>query len=775
MKTFTTVLFSLIISACCYAQFSFEGSDNHGVVSNFAYHHVEQNWLYASIQNKLLKSRDNGDTWKVIYSAEPNSEIRNTKVLNENKMVFQEYFGYSANNNIVVMDLTDNSVEKRIHPPTEFGSVELSAFDIMSSNTDVVFINLSGTSSKGYGVYTNDAGATWSTVYVNEDQPDRIGITDLAISNTNPEKLVITRESGNVGNNFEGAGLWISEDAGETWEEHLENILLRKVAFNPHNDNEIMAGTALRWNVTWQDQAVYRTKNNGEVWNEIDVEWDEGWGGGSLNYITAISFNPHEEGQIIILGDNEIVSTTDDGLNWINTTYPGGPSANVESYFHATGVTFNPFNNSELFIDNAYYPLKSLDGGISIERYFNPFYAVTGDISIYHDANQTDLYHGVQYGYIHKNMETGEENELGIYPLDVKFQFGAPIVRLKTDKSIPGRVFIYTTASSGIHLKVSDDYGQNQEQIYQTNQYRYFSLTIDPLNRSIIWLNLEDAFGATTLLHIDFSDMSDILTQQISIPEGKLYALETAPDDSSIVFAAIDNKVFISEDKGETWNDVSGNLTNELTANDYILQIKNNPIVEEQYTIATNKGIFTTSNFENWEKLLDKDTFFVEHSTIEEGQIVALAYTETGKLNFDILYSENMGETWELIENDDLNLAETNNSADVIFTEEEIQLYIGTISLGLVGYNIDLSSLSVGSDSSLENIFTIYPNPTQREINLSGNTIPKQITILSPTGSPVAYFENTRHFSLENLGAGIYFIRIQTETGEKEIHKIIKQ
>lgn len=776
MKNFITSLLFIFIGSFCYAQFSFEGSPNHGVVSNFAYHHTDENTFYASIQNKLLKTTDNGETWSVIYSSPEFTEIIKTRVLGENQMVFQENYGYSVLNNLVIMNLSDNSIAGRIHIPTEFGSVELTDFDVMASDPDVAFLNLSGTSSKGYGVYTTDGGETWTTVYVNEDYPDKIGITSLAVSSQNPEKLVITRESGNIGNNFEGAGLWISEDAGETWVEHLENILLRKVAFNPEDDTEILAGTALRWNVTWQDQAVYRTTNNGEDWTEIDVEWDEGWGSGSLNYITGICFNPHQPGQIVILGDNEIVSTTDNGETWHNTTYPGGPSVNVESYFHATSVTFDPFNPDNLLIDNGYYPLKSEDGGITTERFLNPFYPVTGDVSLYHDEDQTDFYHGVQYGYVHRNLNTGEETDLGTYPLDIRFQFGAPIVRLKTDKTIPGRVFIYTTASSGIHLKVSDDYGENQEQIYQTSQYRYYDLTIDPENRSVIWLNLEDAFLASTLLRIDFSDIDDILTETISIPSGKLYAIEIDTENTDRVYAAVDNQLYLSEDAGETWTDITGELASELDPEDYILKIKKNPLDPEQFTLATSKGIFTSyDRGETWQELLEGDIFFVEHSDKENGHLVALAYAETGKLNFDIFYSEDMGEAWEKIDNEELHQAETNNSADAIFSEEAMRIYTGTVSLGPVSYFIDLGSLTADPIAASGKNFRIYPNPADDTVHFTGKTIPKKLSLFSVTGRQLRTVENSDSFSLADFSSGIYFIEIISEAGAREVHKIIKK
>ncbi len=772
------VLLLLVGGFAAQAQLEFEGSERHGILSNFAYDHTVQDKIYASTANKLMVSTDNGDNWSVIYSSPTFSEVTNLKVINEGELVFQEHYGNSLNNSIVVLNLSDHNVSKRIEIPSIYGVAEIDAFDIMASNSDVVFLHLNVSSTKGYGMYTNNAGQTWHTVYNSENYTDNIKITSLAISDSNPNKLVITRGIGNIVNNYEGGGVWISENAGNTWTTHLENTLLRRVAINPTDDNEILVGTALRWNVPAQPQAVFRTKDNGQQWDGIDVEWDEGWGGGSLNYITGIYFNPHQSGNIVILGDNEIVSTIDDGDTWRNTTYPGGPEVNVESYFHAKQTSFDPFRPGTQLLSNSYYPLKTEDGGLTTERFYNPFYPVTGDVSVFTHDLTTQVYHGVQHGYVFQDIETGEEVDIDVYSLDTRFQFGPPLVRLQADKEIEGRVLIYTTASFGIHLKVSNDYGQTKELLYQNTMYRYSSMRIDPADRQVVWLNLEDVNSTPTLMRIDFNDMANIQREIITLPgQGKLYSIEIDPADSSHIYLGLGNKVYFSEDSGGSWEEITNELDQVLGSQDYVLSVKRNALDSEQLTIATNKGVFTTyDKGTNWEELYTADVLYIEHSSVVDGHLVALAYTAPGEQTFYIAYSADNGETWEEISNEELNYAEANNMADAVFSEETIKLYIGTTSLGLIGYEIDLSSLSTGNISVSKNDFKVYPNPSSDIVTISStnNEAPLLLRVYSLTGSKLLEIENTGTLSVSNLQHGIYFIEIIGHNGEKETHRLIK-
>lgn len=707
----TTILLLLLSSFFLQAQMQYEGSNRYGRLSNFAYDHKVEGKIYASIHNKLFESTDNGDSWSVIYSSLAGSKIIKLRVLNENELVFLEFFGTSLLNCISVLNLQDNSI-KRIEMPSVHGSAEIDCFDVFSDDSDIVFLNLFKGFTKGYGMYTNNAGQTWKTVYTAEEYVDKIPIVGLSISQNNPDKLVIVRGIGNTVNDFEGGGVWVSEDGGDTWgNKYLENIILKVVAFNPLNDEEIIAGTGLRWNVPHQEQAVYRTTDNGATWSTIDTEWDEG--GGALKYITGINFNPHTSGNIVILGDNEIVSTTDNGVTWTNTTYLG--IGNVQGYFHASSVTFDPFVEGKLLINNSYYPLQSDDGGITTERFVNSFYAVGGDVSIYGDANEIHLYHAVQYGYVNTDYITKDEKDIDVVPLNVSFLTGYPSIRLQVDKSTPGRVFTYYSGTEAngspvYRLELSEDYGETKTILYSNKMYSYANMRIDPYN-DVVWLSVVDRQYRSNLVKVDFTDIDNIDVNNVPIPKSskRLFSIELDPNNSSNIIIALDNELYLSRDAGSTWDEITNELSSVLTSQDYVLSIKSNPLRAGQYTLATNKGVFTTLNSGNsWVRLNEDNVLYVEHSTAVNGHLIGIAYTSQ-VLNFDIIYSTDNGKTWKKIENKELNYAQTNNSADALFSEDAMQIFTGTHSLGTISYKIELEDITNNSSVTLSVVDGIKP------------------------------------------------------------------
>jgi hypothetical protein len=88
--------------------------------------------------------------------------------------------------------------------------------------------------------------------------------------------------------------------------------------------------------------------------------------------------------------------------------------------------------------------------------------------------------------------------------------------------------------------------------------------------------------------------------------------------------------------------------------------------------------------------------------------------------------------------------------------------------------------LTAGQTSGIENnesepMISIYPNPTQDQINFSQPEIIKNVIIYTTSGQKV--FETTdaqKSISLLNVAPGIYLLNIETITGAQMIKKIVK-
>lgn len=79
-------------------------------------------------------------------------------------------------------------------------------------------------------------------------------------------------------------------------------------------------------------------------------------------------------------------------------------------------------------------------------------------------------------------------------------------------------------------------------------------------------------------------------------------------------------------------------------------------------------------------------------------------------------------------------------------------------------FDCTISELGYADDAKLQ--FKIYPNPTTAFITIESKEIINSISILNVSGK-VIQTESKTTFSVENLPAGIYFMEIQTESGNR--------
>ena len=100
---------------------------------------------------------------------------------------------------------------------------------------------------------------------------------------------------------------------------------------------------------------------------------------------------------------------------------------------------------------------------------------------------------------------------------------------------------------------------------------------------------------------------------------------------------------------------------------------------------------------------------------------------------------------------------------------------------GVNSYGQYLETSSLGVKQIESNDFTVYPNPTSDEINVSFDKTEeiKTIKVLNLNGEVVKEFtsfqNNSVRLNVENLNEGIYFLNITTVDDETKIVKFIKE
>lgn len=70
--------------------------------------------------------------------------------------------------------------------------------------------------------------------------------------------------------------------------------------------------------------------------------------------------------------------------------------------------------------------------------------------------------------------------------------------------------------------------------------------------------------------------------------------------------------------------------------------------------------------------------------------------------------------------------------------------------------------------------FTVTPNPFIDQISISGETIPRRITVFSITGNRIIQVENSNFIDTTDFASGVYFLSITDRNGDIETYKLIK-
>lgn len=767
-KQFTHFLFLLIFLACSpfYGQLEFIGSSDYGRIFNITYDPLVENKLYAtSLNNHILVSEDNGENWDVLFSMTYGevTEFQKLKMTNNNTALsFIKYNQDSPDNTILIFDLATETVINEIEIPATSTINTIQSYSIYPQDPDIILMNTVldfGTLENTY--YTTDGGQNWDVVYSKSDFND-VSLNDIAINPENPQQLILTR---GFGPNREEGGILISNDAGQTWDEKLEGVILNPISFNPFNTDEIYIGTGMSFGSTPEN--LYRSIDGGNTWEIIPLVWTAG----ELDNINYIAFNPFNEGQIIILEENEIVISMDNGVSWTNYVYDMN---DVHTYYSGWNLSFNPYNENEVFINSDYFPLFSGDGGATTVWKKNNYFRSTGTLELF--SGTTDhLYYGVQQGYVHRNLSTEEEADFDILPLTAYSQGGAP--PLFVDKTTESRVFIFSAGWFGADLKVSVDHGQTQHQMHNTYMDYVDALEANPLNTDEVWYSLSNNMGNVEFWKADLSDLNAVTSTPIEIPDtGTVNGIYFDDAVSGKVMIAIGTHIYKTEDGGETWTNSSGGLEELVADVDLIIDLAVNPLNPDQFSISTNKGIFTSvDGGDNWTKIYENLVYKTYHSPVTEGHIVGIVLNSAIS-DFSLVYSSDAGETWEQLENDDL-LKTAATDATVKFQEESAEVYIGSIDLGLMLYTIDLHELGNEGIPAISSLIEAYPNPVNDILNLESDANILTVSLYSLTGQllltkPIG--STSTQLDVSFLADGIYLLRVENETGMETL-RIIKK
>lgn len=659
-----------------------EGVNTYGRIWDLTYDPNVQEKVYAiTLTNHIMVSEDNGKTWNYLYSFPyTNGSLNQLKIAPGGKALsFAVRFCYNVNNNgIYIFDLQTKKITHHFVAPNSSLNPEINAYSIYDEAATTIFINTSfsiNLSPYSESFYTHDGGVNWKSVYYSDDYAT-VQINNVAVNPSDSMELYLSRGLG--AQNVNG-GFWISEDAGETWIKTLKGIPVDQIAFNPKNTAEMFVGTGISFGAN--SEHLYHSLNNGFNWDTTSIAWSDY----ILNNITKISYDPSDTNKIWVLEENEIAYSTNGGINWHNTVYPYDGSY---IYYYGTNISISPFNGNNLLITTDFFPVYSVDGGITLTQIKNPFYNVTS-LAYAGYSDSEHLYYASQGGYLNKNLVNDSTTAYNIQPVD-EVNGGMP--GFFPDSTIAGSVFIFTPNNgfTNSSLDYSTDGGKTTYHV-QGEDFAN-ALTIikkDPLAAHVYWVAFS-TFGSGTLYKIDVSDLLNPITTPVTVPGNQdITGICFLPNNPNTVFLSQGTVVYKSINGGITWKPTTSGLEELIDGTDLIFDMDLNTLNTQQLMVATSLGVYISNDTgSTWTKSLSNYlTRKVKFSNVTNGHIIGAVYDYTNT-NATLIYSINGGANWQQVAYAKTQYARI-QAADFRFERDAITTFLATPDIGVISYKLN--------------------------------------------------------------------------------------
>ena len=514
------------------------------------------------------------------------------------------------------------------------------------TNPDIIYISVgdhNGWWNYGLGIYKSvDGGQTWQPTANTSLFTQSVAYLRMVINPANPEELYVAQTN----------GLFRTQDGGQSWDvvhsgSHLD------VALMPGVDGSLYCAT----DDYWGSSEVYASSDHGNTWTQI-TDFNE-----QANYL-QISVSPSEQGYLGI-------KTSMGGVTDYYATYDGGLNVNLIDMMPDDGILFTSPINSNLVYCGFMVTHRSVNGGLDWEQLTDWYNS--GMYTEVHADNRFVAYHPLtneiyfcNAGGIYRfNEESMEWTELTAGLIITQFY---RIAVSQTDDTF----MIGGTQDNGGRKRMGFD------EWAATNGGDAMEVAVNFDNDQIIYTTY--IYGQ---LYRSYDQWNDDVYTEITPPGAGAgdwvapYVLD--PQDPAVVVAGYSD-VFRSDDHGETWQQISNDLTGDDSKN--ITAIAVAP--SDQYTIYAGRGsvlYITHDAGENWDTeivvLGAGNSSEVSSITVHPTDELKLWVTMSGYSNTrKIFYSEDGGVSFT---NVSYNLPNVPCNASVLDRESaNYDLYVGT-------------------------------------------------------------------------------------------------
>ena len=446
----------------------------------------------------------------------------------------------------------------------------IGALAVSESDPNVIYVGegeqtLRGNVSSGHGMWKSiDAGETWNYIGL----PKSEHISRIRIHPKNPD-IVYVGVIGNLWKQNNERGLYKSTDGGINWEKILyvsDKAGIGDITLDPNNSRIIYATTwqmkrnGYRMDSGGPDSKIFRSYDSGKTWE--DISNFNGlpsfpWG------IVGVTISPVNSKRIWVMieaDDGGLFRSDDGGNNWqkINSN-----RALRQRAWYYTRIYADTQNEDKIYVLNVSYGV-STDGGKS----FTLKNAPHGDHhDLWIDPNNNMRMVIADDGGAQVSNDGGENWTTYLNQPTAQFY------RVTTDNHFPYRIYGAQQDNSTIRINHRSGSSHISERDWEPSAGGESAhLAPDPLNSEIV-------FGGTYKGYMMMKDHSSGQTRSVNVwpdnPAGSgaeimkyrfnwNFPILFSPNDPKKLYAG-SNYLHLSENGGQSWRTISGDLTRNLS------------------------------------------------------------------------------------------------------------------------------------------------------------------------------------------------------------------
>ncbi|MFK8055582.1 MAG: T9SS type A sorting domain-containing protein [Saprospiraceae bacterium] len=718
----------------------------------------------------IFKTENAGGTWVPIFDNSGSLSIGDIEISKTNTAniwvgtgEINAGGGSLAYDGDGVYNSTDGGVTWENKGLKHTGSISKILIDPNDEN--VLFASAMGPifkNSSNRGVYkSTDRGDTWNQVLFISDST---GIIDMAIHPTDGNIIYASawqrvRRPQYRSYGGETSGLYRSTDGGSTWSELLNGLPTEardkgriSISISQSNPEVLYSRYA---NTSGSIQGVYRTNNGGDNW--LAVNSSQLRNVGFHWWFSGIHVDPFDE-NVIYNTDFIVQKSVNGGNSWV-TAFP-----NVHVDQHA--IAFNTQVRDEVLIGNDGGVYKSENNGLSSTKYENlpitQFYRIFVD-----PQNSNIVYGGAQDNGTNRTFGGQDSwSEInggdGFQPL-VKSNNSRHIFALSQYGNLVkstnnGSSFFYARGGIGAADRTNWD----------------TPVVLDPQDSETMYFGSQRVWKSTnssqswTLISPDLTNGP----RGLNLTFGTITTIDVSPLNSDVLIVGTDDSnVWVSQDQGANWNNVSSDLPNLWTTK--VLADRND--VNTVY--CTFSGYRYGSDLGHVFMSTDAGNSWTDIGTgLPDIPVNDIVKDVTGNLyvatDIGVFRSDDNGTSWESL---------GDNLPSVVVTDlhiHEADNFLFAATYGRSAYKISIPEDPIASNSNeLMNLLEIYPNPASEVVTVSLPITSKNVTvkIYDNMGKVVetrAINGGDTKISTSLLSKGNYYLKV-IEAGNSTTRKLV--